>query len=194
MKNKISNIFWKGILTLLPLYLTVYFLFWLLSSIENTMKHLIMAVSGGWYYPGFGLLLAIGIVFSVGIFVQIYASKRVVELFGDIIKKIPLISELYTSISSFTKYLSSSNKVDGQEVVIVDCNGIELIGIVTRLDFSTAPKGVVKKGEIISVYIPMSYQLGGFTVYVPKEKTRKVEMDYKSALKWALMGGINVKE
>ena len=74
---------------------------------------------------------------------------------------------------------------------MVSFNNIELLGLVTRSDFSKAPTGIAQDHtNVISVYIPMSYQVGGFTVYLSKDNIRSVDMNPKAALKWALMGGI----
>ena len=191
IKDKVAAIFWKGLLTILPLYLTFYFIYWLLSSVEKNIGGLLEKIMGNWYYPGFGLLATIVLVFIIGILMQVYITQYLVSLFDRLVKKIPLISDLYTSIKSFTSYFSSNNDIEGKEVVMVSLYGIELLGLVTRSDFSKAPTGIVQERKtVISVYIPMSYQVGGFTVYLTKDNIRSVDMSPKAALKWALMGGI----
>lgn len=190
IKNKVASIFWKGFFTILPVYLTFYFIYWLVTSVERGLGQLLKTIIGTWYFPGLGLLMTIAAIFVVGVLMQVYIAQYFIQLIEKIVQRMPLIGDLYSSIQSLTKYLSSSGRVEGKEVVMVEFNGIELLGIVTRSDFSKAPDGIVEKEDLISVYLPMSYQIGGFTIYLPKDKIRKVDMTQKSALKWALIGGI----
>jgi uncharacterized membrane protein len=145
---------------------------------------------GGWYFPGLGLIIALLVIYTFGLLMQAYIGTFILKLLQKPIQKLPFIGDLYSSVKSLTKAISSSDNIKGQEVVMVDINGIELLGIITRKEFSNAPEGVVKEKDISAVYLPMSYQIGGFTVYVAKSKIRKVEMNQKEALKWALIGGL----
>lgn len=190
IKNRIASIFWKGFFTILPIYLTFYFIYWLVTSIERNLSQLLKTIIGTWYFPGLGLLMVIVVIFVIGILMQVYIAQYFIQLIEKVVQRMPLIGDLYSSLQSLTKYLSSSGQVKGKEVVMVEFNGVELLGIVTRTDFSEAPDGVVEKEDLISVYLPMSYQIGGFTIYLPNDKIRKVDMTQKSALKWALIGGI----
>lgn len=190
IKNRIASIFWKGFFTILPIYLTFYFIYWLVTSIERNLSQLLKTIIGTWYFPGLGLLMVIVVIFVIGILMQVYIAQYFIQLIEKVVQRMPLIGDLYSSLQSLTKYLSSSGQVKGKEVVMVEFNGVELLGIVTRTDFSEAPDGVVEKQDLISVYLPMSYQIGGFTIYLPNDKIRKVDMTQKSALKWALIGGI----
>lgn len=189
IKNKFASIFGKGLLTILPVYLTVYFIYWLMTGIEKNLGQLLKTILGTGYFPGLGVLLTMVIICVTGVLMQVYVAQYSIQMLEKLVRKIPLVGDLYSSVQSLTQYLYSK-KTKESTVVMVDMNGVEVLGITTRCEFSKAPRGVVEKDDIISVYIPMSYQLGGFTIYVPKNKTRKVDMSQKSALKWALIGGI----
>lgn len=190
MRNKFAGFFWKGLLTLLPIYLTFYFLYWLITNIEINLGGVLKVFIGHWYFPGLGLITGIVIILFIGLLTQIYIAQWLVNLIEKLVKKMPIIGDIYSSVQSLTNYFSSSGKVKGKEVVMVEFNGIELLGIITRNDFKKAPKGMVESADIVAVYIPMSYQIGGFTVYLPENKIRKISMEQKSALKWSFMAGI----
>ncbi|GGI90028.1 DUF502 domain-containing protein [Legionella impletisoli] len=191
IKGKMSSIFWKGLFTLLPLYLTLYFLFWLLKNIENTFGGTLKLILGNFYFPGMGLIAALILVFTFGILLQIYITRYINDLINRFISNLPVIGEIYDSLRSIIKYLTKPSTPGGEEVVMVEFkeNNFKMLGIVTRKDFEHAPKGIGEEGWI-SVYLPMSYQIGGFTVYVPEKCVTKVNLNSKQALKWALIGGI----
>ncbi|AHE67933.1 DUF502 domain-containing protein [Legionella oakridgensis] len=191
LNGKISSIFWKGLFTLLPLYLTLYFLWWLLESIEATFSQFLKAMLGSYYVPGMGLLTALLIVFAIGLLLQIYITQHLNHALNKFIGKLPILGELYISLQSIIKYLTTPTKPARQEVVMVHFENLNLnmLGIVTRTNFEASPAGIGDE-SLISVYIPMSYQIGGFTIYVPKTSVTPVDLTAKEALKWAFMAGI----
>ena len=65
---------------------------------------------------------------------------------------------------------------------------MRLLGFVTRADFSHAP-GIARADEV-AVYLPMSYQVGGYTVLVPRSACTPVDMSREEALKFILTAGL----
>ncbi|QBS08759.1 DUF502 domain-containing protein [Legionella israelensis] len=195
LNGKISSIFWRGFLTLLPLYLTLYFLIWLLSSIETTFSKPLILFIGEYYFPGLGLFTAFLFILFIGLIMKMYVAQAINKLVNSILNKLPLVGEIYNSIQNLTKYLSSSDKIEGKEAVMVHVESMDLklIGIVTRKDFEDAPEGI-GNAKMVSVYLPMSYQIGGFTVYVPKKSITTINMTQNEALKWVFFGGIKNEE
>jgi uncharacterized membrane protein len=63
------------------------------------------------------------------------------------------------------------------------------MGFVTRSEFDDLPAGVGRKGEI-AVYLPMSYQIGGYTLFLPREQAEPVEMSREAAMKFILTAGL----
>jgi uncharacterized membrane protein len=64
-----------------------------------------------------------------------------------------------------------------------------LLGFVAREDFTDLPPGVGGAGEV-AVYLPMSYQVGGYTVIVPRDSVSPVEMSREEAMKFILTAGL----
>ena len=71
-------------------------------------------------------------------------------------------------------------------------NGPEMLGFVTRSSWDDSPEGFGGPGKL-GVYLPMSYQIGGFLIVVDKEDVRPVEMEMEDALRIALAAGITSK-
>jgi len=70
---------------------------------------------------------------------------------------------------------------------------VKLLGFVTREDFGDLPPGFAGE-EVVAVYLPMSYQIGGFTVLVPKSNTQSVDMGLEDAMRFAITGGVHSKK
>ena len=79
----------------------------------------------------------------------------------------------------------------GKKVVLVKHPqlGFECIGLVTREEFDDLPIGIVSP-NIVAVYIPLSYMLGGVTALIPKSEVKEVDIPVERAIKLAITGWI----
>ena len=68
---------------------------------------------------------------------------------------------------------------------------MELIGFLTREGFADHPDVGEDK---LAVYLPMSYQLGGFTVIVSAENVRELNMTVEEALRFCVTAGVSRQE
>ena len=75
------------------------------------------------------------------------------------------------------------------QVVAVTLPGnMRLLGFVTRTEFEDVP-GLARPDEV-AVYLPMSYQVGGFTVFMPRSAIAPVQMSREDAMKFILTAGL----
>lgn len=187
----IGRIFITGLLTVLPVIITVYFVVWLLTLMENFFgKQVDWLLPDGWYRTGMGLALAIVVVFGVGLLMHGYVFRRLFETFEKLLLEIPLVRSVYGALRDLLG-LFAEHKDPALQVVAVAFPGsnARLLGFVTRADFSDAPKDLALEGEV-AVYLPMSYQIGGYTVFVPKSALTPVDMSREDAMKFILTAGL----
>ncbi|MCH8503287.1 MAG: hypothetical protein LAT50_03080, partial [Ectothiorhodospiraceae bacterium] len=59
-----------------------------------------------------------------------------------------------------------------------------------RTDFEGLPDKLGGKGEI-AVYMPMSYQIGGYTLILPAEQVEPVDMTMDAAMRFAVTAGMS---
>ena len=87
--------------------------------------------------------------------------------------------------------MNRSATEDAKRVVLVTMPGSEmkLMGFVTRDDFRDVPDALGTE-KTVAVYLPMSYQLGGFTVMIPQASVEPIDMDMEQAMRFALTGGM----
>ncbi len=194
--SEIYGIFLKGLLAVLPIAITVYLLVWLAKFVESMFGWLTrLLLPDHWYAPGIGLVLGIICIFLVGLALQSWIAQSFGGLCEKLVKKTPVVSDIYDAIKDMIKYFTEKNGDKAAQVVMVTCSRdpeIKLIGIVTREDFEKAPQGIAAP-HMISVYLPMSYQIGGYTIYVDKSHCSPIAMKKKDAIKWVLMGGVEAK-
>jgi uncharacterized membrane protein len=68
---------------------------------------------------------------------------------------------------------------------------LRVMGFVTRSDLAGLPAGISEPG-MIAVYMPMSYQIGGYTALVPRASVQAVDMTLEEAMRFILTAGVSV--
>jgi uncharacterized membrane protein len=188
--KRIGTIFLTGLLTVLPVIATIYFTVWVLSVLERFFgKQLIFLIPDEWYRTGMGLLVAIVFVFAVGVLMHAILFRRVFGLAEWLLLKIPLVRSVYTAMRDLLGMFGNQDESALQVVSLSLPGNMRLLGFVTRADLSDAPKGLAEPDEV-AVYLPMSYQIGGYTVFVPKSSLTPVKMSREDALKFILTAGL----
>jgi uncharacterized membrane protein len=136
-----------------------------------------------------GLLVAIAVVFAVGVLMHGYVFRRLFALLEWLMLEIPLVRSVYTAMRDLLG-MFAEHKDEALQVVAITLPGeMRVLGFITRADFSDAPPGIAQPGEV-AVYLPMSYQLGGFTVFVPKDAVTPIDMSREEAMKFILTAGL----
>jgi uncharacterized membrane protein len=194
--NTISRLFLRGLLVIIPIILTAAFLYWLFVTMERLFRvPLQLFLPEDWYVNGMGLVFALLFTFLVGLVVNIYAVNLVFKAFENLLNKLPLVKQVYSSIRDLTSFLGGSDRNHLQKVVALDFNGFRLIGFVTAED-TTLPGGTGKEAEnadaekLLSVYLPMSYQVGGYMVYVPASCCQILDVPVQEAMQTILTANI----
>lgn len=194
------RIFLSGLAAVLPLAITIWLVVWLGRGAENLFGSVVRALFPEWiYFPGLGILCAIGVVMLIGLFMQQWAFTRLVGLGEELIQRIPLVKTLYTGVRDVLDFVSRANKrTDLQRVVLVELEaGVQTIGFVTDEDAGTAlpelyaADGVAEGANLIAVYMPMSCQIGGYTLYLPRDRVRPLDLSVEDAMRVVLTAGVN---
>jgi uncharacterized membrane protein len=63
------------------------------------------------------------------------------------------------------------------------------MGFVTREDFSRLPVQL-SMDDPVAVYLPFSYQIGGYTLFLPRSCLTPVDMPFEEAMKLVLTGAV----
>jgi uncharacterized membrane protein len=95
-------------------------------------------------------------------------------------------------IADIMRFFAHSEDEAFSQVVMVQTGvgDMELMGFVTRTSFEDVPEGIGGEGQV-AVYLPMSYQLGGFVVMVPVSRVRPVDLGMQDAMRFAVTAGIS---
>lgn len=181
-----------GLVTLLPVVLTLYLLYWLAVSAESALGRMIrLLLPDNYYWPGMGLVAGLTVVFVVGMLMHTYVVQRVFAKGEQLLFNMPLIKSVYRAIRDFFDYFSPGRKKEFQQVVSVEIGdtGMRVIGFVTQTDPERMPKNFQEKDSIL-VYLPLSYMIGGYAVLAPRSSVRPVDMTMEEAMRFTLTAGV----
>lgn len=193
MLTTISKTLLTGFITILPIVLTIYLLYWLAVSSENVMSSALhMVYPDLVYFPGLGMIVGLVVVFLVGLMMKAIIVRQLFVFSEQILYKLPLIKTVYRAIRDLFDFLSP--KKDGLgKVVTVNINGMEMIGFITQED-SSKLSAFFNNSDSVLVYLPMSYMIGGFTVLVPRKDIHHCAMSMDEAMRFVLTAGITGKK
>jgi uncharacterized membrane protein len=186
--KKLHIYFFRGLITVLPVALTLYLLYVFLVWTETVALWVLHPLIGGFYLPGMGLAFGILGIVAIGLLVSQPWVRRIFSLFEFPLTSLPVIKSVYSSLKSFADYFSPSSKSDSQQVVALRMpgHGLEIVGLVTRRSFADLPVGFLP-GERVAVYLPMGYMIGGYTVFVPVEWVQPIAMSVEEAMRSSLI-------
>jgi uncharacterized membrane protein len=186
--------FLRGFFALFPLLLSAYILVWLFNLAERiAAQFLLFYLPDQAYIPGLGILTAVIVIYGMGNLIDKPGVGRVLRWAEEPFKIVPMVRSIYSAIKDFTAYLSPRKEGSRRRVVLVRLPGTEmdLIGLVTREDLADLPLGGPGK---IAVYLPMSYQFGGYTVFLPRDQVRELAMSTEAAMRSVLTAWVSGRE
>lgn len=188
MAKQLYQYFFRGLITLLPVGLTVYLLYLFLRWTEALAALLIRPLLGSLYVPGLGLVLGITGIFLLGVLVSQRGVGRLLSLLELPFTNLPVVKSIYSSFKSFADYFSPQRERGAQQmVVILRMPGypLEVTGLITRQQVDDLPAGFLQ-GDRVAVYLPMGYMIGGYTVFVPREWVQPIEMSVEEAMRQSM--------
>jgi uncharacterized membrane protein len=194
-KMTLKSVFLTGLLVLVPLAITL----WVLGLIIGTMDQTLLLLPESWqperlfghHVPGIGALLTLAFVFIVGLLTQNFIGQKLVTWWDTILRHIPVVGPLYTSVKQVSDTLLSSSGNAFRKALLIEYprRGAYTIAFLTGV-----PGGDVVnhlKVEHVSVYVPTTPNpTSGFFLMVPKSEVIELDMSVDAALKYIVSMGV----
>jgi uncharacterized membrane protein len=187
--------FITGLLVLVPLAIT----FWVLHSVISIMDQSLLLLPAKWQpetligfkIPGLGTLLTVLIIFITGLLAQNFVGNYVVAAWELLLKRIPIVNTIYSSVKqvSDTLFSSSGNAFSKALLIQYPRQGTWTIAFLTG-----TPNGEVAQhlnDDFISVYVPTTPNpTSGYFLLVQRSDTIELEMSVDTALKYVVSMGV----
>jgi uncharacterized membrane protein len=186
-----------GLLVLVPLAVTVWLLNWIIGTLDQTLQIL----PGDWqpdkllgfHIPGFGALLALAIVLSIGAIASNFLGRKLVRWWDALLSRIPIVRSIYSSVKQVSDTLFSENGNAFRKALLVQWprEGVWTIAFQTGM-----PGGDVANhlsGDYMSVYVPTTPNpTGGYFVMLKRADCIELRMSVDEALTYVISMGVVV--
>ena len=183
----LSMYFFRGLITFLPVGLTIYVLYLFITWLEGVAMQVLRPVIGTFYLPGLGIVLGGVAIVLLGFLVSQPFMSRLLGWIELPFTNLPLVKSIYSSLKSFADYFAPHEQ-DAQQVVLLKSPDGELsiVGLVTRKTLADLPLDATTQTHV-AVYLPMGYMIGGYTVFAPKSWLQPLDMSVEDAMRYSLV-------
>ncbi|MBI2383124.1 MAG: DUF502 domain-containing protein [Gammaproteobacteria bacterium] len=190
--RRIARTFASGLVTILPVLVTIAVLAWLVQSAEAILGAVVRVfIPDEAYLRGMGLFAAFGLIFGIGLVAEGILFQRILDWVESWLNRIPLVKTVYNAVRDLMDLVSKSRSPTFNKVVLAQLPGTEfkLLGFVTVEDFHKLPLAL--DAGTVAVYFPMSYQIGGYTLFLPRSCLTPVDMTLEEGMRFAVTAGMS---
>ena len=208
MHRGIRGHFYAGLIVILPLFLTIFIINWMVNLIVAVTKESLFTSFINSAIIFFGIennihlvtvvyilyLLSILIFITlIGYVAKNIVGKKITRFINRIIGKLPIVKHIYTTISQIVSLVSSEKGNTYKRAIAVEYprKGIYSIGFLTSEENAILSKEAGK--ELCNIFIPTSPNpTSGMFICVPKEEVIFLDMKIDDAVKLIISGGVIV--
>lgn len=182
--NLFLKSFLQGLIIVGPVAITIWIIWYIVSSIDNILPFISEKL-----YPGTTFIIVILGTAAIGFMGNKFIlGKVIVDSFDYLMEHTPGIKFIYTSLKDVMSSFVGDKKKFNTPVIIKTAENPEIwrVGFLTQKDLST-----VGFPDYVSVYLPHSYAVSGWVVFVPATNIVVLEnVGAAQAMKFAVSGGI----
>lgn len=186
-----------GLIIWIPLVITFLVVRFLIGFIDQTLLLLPPPWRPeallGFSIPGFGLVLALGILLVSGLLAANFAGRRLVEIGDQIVKRIPLVNGIYSGAKQMAETLFSDSSTAFKRVLLVE---YPRKGIWSMCFQTSDLVGEVQHrtdDDVICVFLPTTPNpTSGFLLFVPRQELVPMDMRVDEGLRMIISLGVAV--
>lgn len=191
MWQNIGKVFFRGLITLLPLLVTVWLLMLMFNFFDGIIGTFITYFNGK-PIPGLGLLILLILIFLTGYFATYIIGAKLFKLGEEILYRVPLVKSIYSAIKQINDLLFMQKSADEYRracMIEYPRKGVWSLGFVTS--DAAAEIEAKAKEKMINVFIANTpTPATGFLVVVPAREVILLDMKIEDAFKYVVSGGV----
>jgi uncharacterized membrane protein len=191
MWHKISGYFFRGLITLLPLLITIWLLYFIFTFLDGILGNVITLITGK-TYPGLGFALTVVIIFLTGFFATYIITAKLFKFGEWILFRLPIVKSIYSAVKQINDVLFMQKSADEYRracLIEFPRKGIWSVGFVTS--DAAAEIEAKAKEKMINIFIANTpTPATGFTLVVPARDVILLEMKIEDAFKYVVSGGV----
>ena len=187
---RIRNYFIAGIVVLIPIGITVYITLFLIAI---SSKIIPKEINPNHYLPynvpGLEIVIALFLITMIGWLSLSFLGKKLLAIFENILKKIPILRTIYSAIGQMTETFTK-NETGKKNVVLVEYprKGTWAVGFATKENSGQISKKTNQK--LINVFVPTTPNpTSGFLLMFPKDEVIYLDLTFEEASKFIVSAG-----
>jgi uncharacterized membrane protein len=188
--SRLLQYFLQGLLVMAPVAITIYAVYWIVSSIDSQIPLFTEKGPDGKIYVqnyGLGFLIVIAAICLIGYLSSFFIKNRIFNLFDSLLVRTPGIRLIYSTVKDFFEaFAGEKKKFNKPALANIDDSDVWRVGFITQED-------AVNFGfdEYVAVYIPMAYSIAGNVYLLPRSRVRPItDVNATDAMKFAISGGV----
>lgn len=191
MWQRISAYFFRGLITLLPLLITIWLLYFIFTFLDGILGNVIALITGH-SYPGLGFALTVLIIFLVGFFATYIIGAELFKLGEWVLYRLPIVKSIYSAVKQINDVLFMQKSAEEYRracLVEYPRKGIWSIGFITS--DAAAEIETKAKEKMINIFVANTpTPATGFTIVVPARDVILLDMRIEDAFKYVISGGV----
>lgn len=208
--KRIKRCFYTGLIALLPIVITAYIFNWIVGIMMSLLNHSFITIAiqellvkyateqeMDFYFQllvyATSLITMIVGTCLVGLTLQIVFFAKIIRKIKEVFIKIPLIKQVYTTISQIIDVVVSDRQKSYQKAVMVEYprKGIYSIGFLTSTDNFLLDKHIETEEKLYNIFIPTSPNpTSGMFIIVPASEVKILDIKTDDAIKLIISGGV----
>ena len=187
---RIRNYFIAGIVVLIPIAITIYITLFLITiSSEIIPKEINPNHYLPYNIPGLEIIVSLLLITLIGWLSLSFLGKKLLSIFENILKKIPILRTIYSAIGQMTSSFTKNDK-GKKNVVLVEYprKGSWAVGFATKENTGQISKKTNKK--LINVFVPTTPNpTSGFLLMFPKDEVIYLDLTFEEASQFIVSAG-----
>ena len=194
--KKIIQYLLQGLLILAPLAITLYSIYWIVSTVDNWLpifREPVKDFQGNVIGHkvknyGLGFVVVLVTIISIGYLSTFFIQSKIFNLFDYWLERTPGVKFIYSSVRDFFGAFTGDKKKFNTAILAnVFGDDVWVVGFLTDEDMHKFDMGANEVG----VYVPQAYHWAGQLYILPRNKVRKIEkISSGEAMKYAVTGGV----
>jgi uncharacterized membrane protein len=183
--------FISGVLVIVPLFVAIAVLKFVIETIDNFLKpHIIRLIGQEYAFPLIGLLITLILIFLAGIFTTNVFGQKMLHYWEYMILRIPLFKTVYSASKQLVEGIAVPEKRTFDKVVMVEYprSGIFALGfLVNRIKVKSTDER-----EYLTVFIPSTpTPFTGIPILFPRDEVKVLNISIEDGLKFIVSGGVS---
>ena len=176
--SRLLNYFFRGVIVVAPLAVTIYVCVAIFTSIDNWL---------GFRVPGVGFVLTIVAITLIGFLASNLITRGLLAAVESTLERLPFVRLLYGSTRDLLNaFVGEKRRFDKPVLVTpIPQSGIRVLGFLTQESLAT-----IGLAEHVTVYIPQSYGFAGQLIVVPSSQISPLAAESADVMAFIISGGV----